>query len=553
MIKLRLVFLLFAIFFFFIIIRLFYIQVIDPLSSSTSEYLKYRKILPRRGKIFDRNKEPLAINQTKYNMYVEPKKMKDKNKLIERLDEVLKLGEATLEARIDDSKVWIAVASNLTKEQKEKIEKLKFSEVGFNEDPQRYYPEASLAAHLIGFVGKNEKSENVGYFGVEGYYDKELGGLPGILKAERDLLGRAILLGNQEKIEPEHGHDIILTIDKSVQEIAKQKLKSGVERYKAKEGCIIVADPYTMEILGLACLPDYDVEQYYKFSEPYFTNHAISSVYEPGSTFKPLIVAAALKEKKIEPDEFYNESGPIQFGQYKIKTWNDKYEGKISITRILEKSSNVGMVHIGKKLGDKNVQKYIRKYGFGKIVDIDLQGEAGGVIKPDSEWKAIDYATATFGQGIGITPIQMITAFSSLVNGGELLKPHVVKSIIAGGEERQVPRREVAKILDERTSDIIRRMLVSTVERGEYKWIRPEGYLIGGKTGTAQIPVQGKYDPSKTIASFIGFAPADKPKFITLVVLKEPKTSIYGSETAAPLFFEIAKDLLVYYNIAPEQ
>ncbi len=553
MIKLRLVFLLFTILFFFILVRLFYIQILDPLSSNSNEYLKYRKILPQRGKIYDRNKQPFAINQTKYNLYVEPKKMKNKDKLVERLEEVLKLGEATLEAKIDETKVWVAITSNLTKEQKEKIERQKFPEVGFNEDPQRYYPEASLAAHLIGFVGKNQKSENIGYFGVEGYYDKELGGLPGILKAERDLFGRTILLGNQERIEPENGHDIVLTIDKAVQEIAKQKLKNGVERYKAKEGCVIVADPYTMEILALSCLPDFDVEQYFKFSEPFFTNHAISSIYEPGSTFKPLIVAAALQEKKIEPDEFYNESGPIKFGQYQIKTWNDKYEGKISITRILEKSSNVGMVHIGQKLGNKNIQNYVRKYGFGNTTGIDLQGEAGGVIKPNSEWKEIDYATATFGQGMGVTPIQMITAFSSLINGGELLKPHVVKSIITDGDERQIPKREVAKMIDRRTSEIIKRMLVSTVERGEYKWVRPKGYLIGGKTGTAQIPVEGKYDPSKTIASFIGFAPADKPKFITLVMLKEPKTSIYGSETAAPLFFEIAKDLLVYYNIAPEQ
>src|SRR3989344_753823 len=551
MFKLRIVFLLFAFFFLFIIIRLFYIQIIDPLSSAANGYLKYKKILPQRGKIYDRNYEPIAINQSHYRLFIEPKKMKDKDKLVKGLEEVLKLGEATLEAKIDETKVWLAVTPGLTKEQKQKIERYKFPEVGFEDELDRYYPEASLAAHLVGFVGKNQKNEDIGYFGVEGYYDKELGGLPGFLKAERDLLGRPILLGNQEKIEPENGHDVILTIDKSVQEIIKQKLKNGVERYKAKEGCVIVADPFTMEIVALACLPDFDVENYFKFSESYFTNHAISSVYEPGSTFKPLVVAAALQEKKIKSDDFYNEKGPVQFGQYQIKTWNDKYEGKISITRILEKSSNVGMVFIGEKLGQKNIISYLKKYGFGDLTGIDLQGEAGGVVKQESDFKAIDYATATFGQGIGVTPMQMITAFSALVNGGELLKPHVVKKIIDGDEERIVGKREVRKILNERTSEIIKRMLVATVENGEYKWDRPKGYRIGGKTGTAQIPVQGKYDASKTIASFIGFAPADKPRFIAIVILKEPKTSIYGSETAAPLFFEIAKDLLVYYNIAP--
>src|SRR3989344_3837474 len=385
MFKLRIVFLLFAFFFLFIIIRLFYIQIIDPLSSAANGYLKYKKILPQRGKIYDRNYEPIAINQSHYRLFIEPKKMKDKDKLVKGLEEVLKLGEATLEAKIDETKVWLAVTSGLTKEQKQKIERYKFTEVGFEDELDRYYPEASLAAHLVGFVGKNQKNEDIGYFGVEGYYDKELGGLPGFLKAERDLLGRPILLGNQEKIEPENGHDVILTIDKSVQEIIKQKLKNGVERYKAKEGCVIVADPFTMEIVALACLPDFDVENYFKFSESYFTNHAISSVYEPGSTFKPLVVAAALQEKKIKSDDFYNEKGPVQFGQ-------------------------------------KNIISYLKKYGFGDLTGIDLQGEAGGVVKQESDFKAIDYATATFGQGIGVTPMQMITAFSALVNGGELLK-----------------------------------------------------------------------------------------------------------------------------------
>lgn len=545
------VFLFFAFFFVLIIIRLFYVQILDPISSNSNAYLKYKKTPAQRGKVYDRNNQPLAINQTKYQLYVEPKKMKDKEHLIKDLDEILKIGEATLSARIDASKVWVAVTAGLDKDTRDRIQKLHYPEVGFNDELDRFYPEASLAAHLLGFVGKNKDAENVGYFGVEGFYDKELAGLPGFTKTERDLLGRPILLGNQDKIEPENGRDMVLTIDKSVQEIAKQKLVAGMERYKAKEGCVIIADPYTMEILGFACQPDFDVVNYFKFSERYFANWGISSVYEPGSTFKPLIVAAGLQEKKIKPDDMFDEKGPTRYGQYKIQTWDNKYEGKISITRILEKSSNVGMVWIGQKLGNDKILEYVKKYGFGEQTGIDLQGEAGSVLKPDNAWYAIDYATATFGQGIAVTPIQMITAFASIINGGELLKPHVVKSIVYDDESRDFGTRKVRQVIDQHTSEIIKRMLVSTVEHGEYKWAKPEGYLIGGKTGTAQIPVQGKYDASKTIASFIGFAPADKPKFIALVVLKEPKTSIYGSETAAPLFFEIAKDLLVYYNIAP--
>ena len=276
-------------------------------------------------------------------------------------------------------------------------------------------------------------------------------------------------------------------------------------------------------------------------------------MYEPGSIFKPLIVAAALNEKKIKQDDFYNEKGPVEIGEYTIKTWNNKYEGKISITRILEKSSNVGMVYIGKKLGNNKILQYLDRFGFNSITGIDLQGEAKNYLKSNNQWYPIDYATVTFGQGIAVTPIQMIAAFSSLINGGKLLQPHLVKNILYSDKEKKMDKKIIRQTVSKETSKTIKKMLLSDVEKGEYKWIKPKGYMIGGKTGNAQIPIGGKYESSKTIASFIGFAPYKNPKFIALVILKEPKTSIYGSETAAPIFFDIAKDLFVYYNIAPEQ
>ena len=207
------------------------------------------------------------------------------------------------------------------------------------------------------------------------------------------------------------------------------------------------------------------------------------------------------------------------------------------------------MVYIGSKRGKNNVKKYVDEYGFGQKTVIDLQGESAGYIR--DYWADIDYATVTFGQGIVVTPIQMVRAFSAVINGGNLMRPYIVKAMKTGLTTQEVKPKLDKKILSQKTSDIVKKMLVSTVEHGEYKWAIPEGYHIGGKTGTAQIAIGGKYDASKTIASFIGFAPADKPKFIALVVLKEPKSSIYGSETAAPIFFEIAKELLYYYNIPP--
>ncbi len=550
--KIKLVFLFFSLFYLAIIIRLFFLQVIYS-PENKSPYLKTNKLYSVRGRIYDKNNHPLVLNQNGYTLYLEPKKITDKDKLINLLSESLEISEASISAKIDMSKYWIAVQSGLTQEQKDKIDKLNLKGVGFDYQTKRFYPEASLSAHLLGFLGKNDQSEDVGYLGIEGFYNRDLRGLPGFVETERDIIGRPILIGVQQRVEPENGRDLILTIDKTVQEISKKKLLTGLDLYKAKRGCVITADPKTMAILSLVCLPDYDLEKYYLFSEDYYKNSAISDLFEPGSVFKPLIMAAALEEKKIKPNDIYNETGQVSVGEYNIKTWNDKYEGKISMTRILEKSSNVGMVYVGEKLGNKKIYDYLGKYGFGQNTGVDIEGEASGYLKPQANWYQIDYSTVTFGQGIAITPIQMIRAFASIINGGYLMKPYLVQKIVSGNKVTEIKPKIERKVISPLTSEIIKKMLVSTAENAEAKWDRPKGYKIGGKTGTAQVPIKGHYDPSKTIASFIGFAPAADPKFLTLVVLYEPKTSPWGSETAAPLFFEIAKQLIVYYNISPTQ
>lgn len=533
-------------------VRLFYLQVLHPTSESQNYYLKTKTMLPERGKIYDRGGQSLAVNTASYLFYAQPKIVEDRFDFMRKIDSILHIGEATLEARMDGTKDWVAIQGGLTKNQKQRILDLKLKGAGFEDETKRYYPEGSLAAHLIGFVGKNKEGGNVGYFGVEGYYNQDLVGLPGVMKTERDFLGRPILIGTQEKIDAENGRSLFLTLDKSVQEIVKSRLKLGLETYQAKEGCAIIADPMTMQILGLSCLPDFDVDQYYKFGEELFKNPAISSVYEPGSIFKPLIMAAGIEEKKVKPEDIYDERGPTTIGEYTIRTWNNKYEGQITMTRILEKSSNVGMVYVGSKLGNNQIYRYITKFGFGELTGIDLQGETPSYLRPQKDWYPIDFATATFGQGIAITPIQMVRAFAAIINGGKLLRPYVVDRIGEGEKQVTVEPSVQAQVISPKTSELLKKMLVSTVENGEVKWAKPKGYPFGGKTGTAQIPIAGHYDPYKTNASFVGFAPVDKPRFIGLVILKEPQSSPYGSETAAPLFFDIAKDLLVYYNIAPQ-
>ena len=550
--KIKFIFLLFIAFYLAIIVRLFFLQVIySPLNKS--EYLKTNKLYPVRGRIYDLKNQSLVLNQNSYQLYIEPKKIADKDKLLQLLSKSLEVEEASISAKLNMSKNWVAIFAGITQEQKDKIDKLNLKGIGFDYQTKRFYPEASLSAHLLGFLGKDNQGEDVGYLGLEGFYNRDLRGLPGFLETERDILGRPILIGVQQRVEAENGRDLVLTIDKNVQEISKKRLLEGLDKYKAKKGCVITADPKTMAILSLVCLPDYDLEKYYLFNENFYKNLAISDLYEPGSVFKPLIVAAALEEKKIKPNDIYNETGQVAVGEYNIKTWNDRYEGRISMTRILEKSSNVGMVYIGEKLGNKKIYSYLEKFGFGQNTDIDLEGEASGYLKPANNWYPIDYATVTFGQGIAITPIQLIRAFASIINGGYLMKPYVVQKIVSENKVTEIKPKIEKRVISQMTSNIIKKMLVSTVENAEAKWDRPKGFSIGGKTGTAQVPIKGIYDTSKTIASFIGFAPAENPKFLTFVVLYEPKTSQWGSETAAPLFFEIVKDLIVYYNISPTQ
>lgn len=550
MTKLRLLLMGFLAVFALIIVRLFFIQVLFP--DAQQDYLSTRKLIPQRGRLFDRNGQPLVMNQLLYRLFFEPKLIKDAEKTTYSLAKLLDLEEASISSKINPSKNWVAVTTGVTKKQKDAITKLNLSGIGFDDMWNRYYPDASLAAHLSGFVGKNDEGTDVGRSGVEGFYDKDLSGLPGLIRSDIDLQGKPIFLGTQERIDAEDGRDLYLTIDKSVQKIVKDKLVLGMQKYEAKEGCAIIADPNTLEILALSCLPDYDPTTYYDFSNSAFRDTAISDLYEPGSTFKPIVMAAGIEKGVIKPDTKFNEDGPVKIGEYTIQTWNNQYEGNITLTRALEKSSNVGMVFVGSKIGNDSLYNAIQTFGFGSSTGIDLEGEVPGYLKKKNDWYPIDYATATFGQGIVVTPIQMLRAFAAVINGGKLMRPYVVKEL-HGAEIQKVDPQFIRRVISEKTSDEMKKMLLSTIENGETKYLKPSGYQIGGKTGTAQIALQGHYDATKTIASFIGFSPIKHPQFIGLVVLKEPKSSQWGSETAAPVFFEIAKELIVYYNIAPEQ
>jgi cell division protein FtsI/penicillin-binding protein 2 len=304
----------------------------------------------------------------------------------------------------------------------------------------------------------------------------------------------------------------------------------------------------------MASQPTYDPANFQDYEQNLYKNPVISEAYEPGSTFKVLVMSAALNEKVVTPETRCTIcDGPYKVDKYYINTWNHKYYPNQTLTEVLEHSDNVGMVFVSQKLGKEKMLDYFDKFGIGKKTGIDLQDEASVPLKNRDEWSIVDTSTASFGQGLVVTGIQMIRAVSALANGGMLVEPHMASEIVGQNKSLEIKSKTSEKFLNTEAVADITRMMVEAVDKGEAKWAKPAGFQIAGKTGTAQIPVSGHYDETKTIASFVGFAPANNPKFIILTYLREPTSSPWGSETAAPLFFQIAKKLLIYYDIQPDK
>ncbi len=536
--------------------KLFFWQVIsysELAAAAEAQHFVSLTLPAVRGDILASDGSILVTNQPAYLVYAEPNKIKDKDQFINLLAPILEIPEASLSSQIKNDKLlWALLKKRVDEETVDKIKNLQITGIGFEKEGKRYYPEASMSAHLLGFVGLDSNGLDKGYFGLEGFYDKELKGRDGFLRQEKDPYGAPIIIGNGERIEPENGRSLKLFIDKTVQMIVEEKLKKGIERFGAKGGQVVVMEPESGAILAMAAFPAYDPVNFAKFNPAFYKNPVIANTYEPGSTFKALIMAAALNEEVVKPQTKVEENGPVNIGGFSIKTWNNQYHGEITMTQVLQYSSNVGMVAVANKLGKEKMLEYIKKFGFGSLTGIDLQEEITPSLRPDDQWKEIDLATVSFGQGIAVTPIQMIRAFAALANGGKLIEPRMVAEIIDNnGKVIKTKPKIVRRVIKETTAKMVTEMLVASVEGGEAHYKLPKGFRIAGKTGTAQIPVKGHYDEEKTIASFVGYAPADQPKFVMLVTLVEPTSSPWGSETAAPLFMEITSELLNYYKIFP--
>ncbi len=556
----------FLFFFFCLILRLFYWQVVKAeylQSQAEKQHFTDTKVAALRGNIFFSDGFILASTNPTYTVFGQPKLISKDQKvstgyilarsLVEEGQEVDEVAKDFIN-KLSSDLFWVPLKRDISFEKKKEIQDSNLPGIGFDLGSSRFYPEGSSSAHLLGFVGSDSKGEGKGYFGVEGFYDRELKGISGYLRHEKDALGLPIMIGNFFTAKPQNGKNLVLNLDRTVQFIVEQSLKKGIEKYGAKAASAVVMDPKTGAILGIAAYPTYDPQKYFDFPKEYYKNTVVADQYEPGSTFKVLVMSAAMNEDLVKPDTHCDIcSGPVSLGGFSIRTWNNKYYPDTTLKDVIVHSDNTGMVFTAKKLGLDKFYSYLENFGFGKQTDIDLEDESVPDIRDKDAWGEIDLATASFGQGIAVTPIQMVRAVSAIANGGNLMEPHIVRLIKDENSSFEIKPKIIRRVIKESTAQMVKEMMVAAVEEGESRVYKPKGFKVAGKTGTAQIPVAGHYDPNKTIASFVGFAPADDPKFVMLIRYDQPSSSIYGSETAAPTFFEIAKQLFNYYKIAPNE
>lgn len=559
-----------------IIVRLSYWQIIrrDELSAQANDQYMTRDIVEgSRGSILTADGFPLVVNQAVYTLgaYLpsvvdkpsvivdqimprlnftidDPAIATDEAKLKPALEELRHNTKSTLLDKLTGSG-YAVLARSLSVSEKDNLESLDIPGLTFEQSFVREYPEASMSAQLTGFVGRDDLGKPTGYFGLEGYYDRELSGRSRIEKQEKDARGNPLLVGDFQLLEGRDGRSLKLHLERGTQYMVEEELKKSLERYGASSGEVIVMDPQTGAIMAMASLPSYEPAKFHLYDTSLYKNPAVANTYEPGSTFKVLVMAAAFNEGVIsETDQCDICHSAYPIGKYNIKTWDETYRANATPEEIIVHSDNVGMVWTQQRLGGEKMLEYINRFGFGQKTGIDLQEEITPKLR--TKWGDIDYATSSFGQGIAVTSIQMLAAVAALANDGEMMEPHLVASVL-GDTEVEVPPKSKGQVISQEAADRITNLMVKAVEYGEAKWAAPKGYKIAGKTGTAQIAVGGNYDEQKTTASFVGFAPAQNPRFVMIVKLSEPQSSQWASETAAPLWFNIAKKLLLRYNISP--
>ncbi len=550
-----------------IVLKLFLVQIIDnnfyqALASGQHEI--FRELFPERGTVFvhdlkDESLVPVATNQQLAHVYADPRKVEDPEEVANSLAKVFGYDEEKVEKlikRLDQpNDPYEPIATEVSRETLDRLLAMDLKGVFHFMEESRLYPEPSMSGHLLGFVGSDSEGVESGKYGIEGYFDEILAGKPGFIRSEKDIAGRLIAVADRS-IEPaQDGADIVLTLDRTLQYKACTTLDKAVQKHGADSGSIIVVEPSTGRVLAMCGAPDFNSREFGKVeSINSFNNPATFAAYEPGSIFKPFTMAGALDAGAVTPDTSFEDTGsvmvdgwpkPLGNAEGKVYGWSD-------MTKVLEDSINTGMIFAMRQMGQDNFIDYVKRFGFGEKTGIELDKElAGNIISLEKE-SEIYSATATFGQGITTTPIQIAMAYAAIANGGILKKPQIIDEIRYddGTVEIRAPQ-DVRQVISSKTARTLGAMLVSVIEHGHGKHAAVPGYYIAGKTGTAQVANSGGYSNDYTIGSFAGFGPVEEPKFAMVVRIDNPKGVIWAESTAAPLFGEMAEFLLQYYEVPP--
>jgi cell division protein FtsI (penicillin-binding protein 3) len=544
--------------------RLFVLQVIGRerwVALAEEQHLVAQSLRAERGEIALRDGEetyPVAVNREFKLVYAVPKLVEDVPGTAVALSAVLGIDEESIRSKLADrDDPFEIIKKKVSPEEEARLAELSLRGVNFLPEIYRYYPAGELAAKVIGFAGPADDGE-IGVYGVEASWNSELHGKDGEISQERDAAGRWIALSDRTHVEPEDGSSLVLTIDRVIQYEVEKILREAQERFQADQASAIVLEPATGKVLAMAVVPQFNPNEYGKAEDlSLFMNQLVTLPYEAGSVMKPITMAIGIEEGKVSPGTTYTDAGSITEAGYTIRNAEDKVYGKSTMTRVLEESINTGVMHVERLVGNAAFREGLKQFGFGARTGIRLPAEHGGNLKNlDNLRSDIQFLTASFGQGITVTPIQLAAAYGALANGGVLMRPQIVDRIIrSDGEQEPVSSEPLRRVVSQETARTVGEMLGNVVRNGHGKRAAVPGFLVGGKTGTAQVAKSHEkgYDESVTIGSFAGYAPLRDPRFVVVVKFDNPKEVIWAESSAAPTFGAIMRFLLAYAKVPPTE
>jgi cell division protein FtsI/penicillin-binding protein 2 len=510
-----------------------------------------------RGNIVDRYGNLLVSNTPVYSIFASPDQIAvgDRQTVAEELAPILQMTPDDILTKLATPLKFVYLARREPAGVAQQLNQLSLPGIGEIQESRRSYvdggmPGTSLAADLLGFVN----DAGVGNYGIEGYYNGVLHGQDGFEATVRDLANQPIVLSDRQKRDPINGLTLQLSLDSTIQVEAERALAAGVQKYQADSGSVIIMEPYTGRIVAWADAPSYDANDFASTATQLFRDPIVSNLYEPGSVMKVVTLSGAIDDHAITPDYMFDETGTAYVGGYAIHNWDYRAHGWVSMTYVLENSLNVGAIKAEQLEGGYNFYQYLQRFGIGTPTGVDVQGEVAAPLGPLTQWKPVQLATASFGQGVDATPIEMLSAIDAVATGGDLVWPHVVDATIdANGVRHPVAPRVIRQVISATTAQQMKKMMVGVVEQGSGFAAKIGAFRndIAGKTGTASIPENGTYSHTDTIGSFVGFLPVNHPQFIMLVVVNRPKILFEGAYVAAPIWKTIADALITQWQIAP--